>query len=117
MTKIYATTHTKESSKQQHCPTCNRYVKYNERYPNFVCIKCIAQATDKDDKKIAFYNITEDGHGCQGKYVDSEKLYRSPFCFIKGIKCKAEEAYMGGIVVMPVDVNKPKVKVVEPKAK
>lgn len=102
MIKIYATKHAKEGTKQQHCPTCNRYVKYDERYPNYICVKCIDLAADKDGKAIVFYNITQDGHGCQGKYIASEKLYRSSFCYIKGIKCKAQEAYLGGIVIRPV---------------
>jgi hypothetical protein len=102
MTKIYPTTHAKEGKNQQHCPVCNTYVKYSSRYPNYVCAKCTVLATDKDGKKVQFYNVTISGNGVQGKYVDEEKLYRSPFCFIKGIKCKAEEAYLGGVVLRPI---------------
>jgi hypothetical protein len=77
-------------------------VKYNERYTNLVCGRCKELTTDKDGKGIIFYNITNDGKGCQGKYSQSENLYRSPFCFIKGIKCKAEASELFGIVIMPV---------------
>jgi len=54
MTKTYVTKHAKEGAKQQHCPCCNRYVKYNERYTNFVCDKCKELAIDKDGKRITF---------------------------------------------------------------
>jgi hypothetical protein len=58
-------------------------------------------ATDKSGKGVAFYNITGDGHGCQGRYQESGKLYRGNVCFVRGVKCYAEEAYMGGIVIRP----------------
>lgn len=102
MTKKYSTTHDNEHKQQQHCPICNRYKKYNSRYPDYVCEKCVNLATDKAGKSIAFYNITNDGHGCQGRYVDSTKLYRGNSCYVKGIRCYAEEAYLGGIVVRPI---------------
>lgn len=105
MTKKYKTHHTKEHKKQQHCPTCNRYVTYNESYNDYVCKRCVALANDKTGFKIAFFNITIDGHGCQGKYVDDGKLYRGTSCFIKGIRCFAEEACFGGIVIRPFKRN------------
>lgn len=92
----------KEHAKQQHCATCNRYVKYYEQYANYVCKKCVELATDKAGKSLEFFNITLDGHGCQGKYIETGKLYRSTTCFIKGIKCFADEAYFGGVVIRPV---------------
>lgn len=106
MNKKYDTNYKKEHRKQQHCPTCNTYVKYNERYPNYVCNKCISLATDKSSNQIAFYNITNSGHGCQGQYLADGKLYRGIICYIKGIKCFAEEAYMGGIVIRPFKRNR-----------
>jgi len=109
MTKKYSTTHAKEHKQQQHCPTCNRYKKFSERYPDQVCDKCTKLATDKAGKPIAFYNITNDGHGCQGKYIDGGTLYRGNVCYIRGIKCNADEAYIGGIIIRPIGrVAKPK---------
>ncbi|MEO3405879.1 hypothetical protein AAFN85_18350 [Mucilaginibacter sp. CAU 1740] len=101
MTKKYQTHHVKEHKKQQHCPTCNRYIKHNERYPDYVCNKCMDVIADKAGSPVMFYNITNDGHGCQGKYIEDGKLYRSSRCFIKGVKCFAGEAYFGGIVIRP----------------
>ena len=91
----------KQPQKRQTCGICHLYVKPNERYPNYLCAKCISLATDKAGKPIEFYNITHDGKGCQGKYIETGKLYRTTICFIKGIKCLAEAAYFGGIVIRP----------------
>lgn len=91
----------KEYPKQQHCSACNRYVQHSTRYPNYACAKCVSKAVDENGEAISFFNITEDGHGCQGKLMASSQLTRSKTCFIKGIKFKADEAYLGGIVLLP----------------
>ena len=101
MTKKFKTNHAKEHKKQQHCIACNRYVGYNERYPEYVCKNCVELAVDKSGSLIAFFNITNSGHGCQGQFKSDGKLYRGSVCYVKGIKCFAEEAYLGGIVVRP----------------
>lgn len=95
MIKKYQTTHEKEHKKQQHCPTCNRYIKYIEGQPAYICKKCIELATDKDGKAITFKTITESGTGIQGVYKESGKLYRSRTCYIKGVKCEIEETTFG----------------------
>jgi hypothetical protein len=91
----------KETADQQHCPACNRYVRYSSRYPQYACDKCMHKAVDQDGRRIAFYNTTFDGHGCQGFLFDSNVATDSSECFIKGIRFKAEEAYMGGVVLLP----------------
>lgn len=96
----------KEHAKQQHCPTCTRYVKYNEQCRDYVCAKCVSQATDKDRKLITFYTITEDGSGIQGMYKETEKLYRSTNCIIRGIKCTAEQSASGEIIIRPATKTK-----------
>jgi len=57
--------------------------------------------TDKSGNPITFVNITESGQGYQGKYFADGKLYRGNTCYIKGVKCFADEAYFGGIVIRP----------------
>lgn len=89
----------KEHAKQQHCPTCTRYVKYNEQCKDYLCAKCVSQAADKDGKLISFHTITNDGNGIQGKYKDTDKLYRSTICIIRGIKCNAEQSTSGEIII------------------
>jgi hypothetical protein len=98
----------KEHPNQQHCPACNSYVKHSTRYPNYACSKCIGKAIDEHGRRVVFYNTTDDGHGCQGRLVETNELITSDFCYIKGIRFKAEEAYMGGIVLLSAVDNKPK---------
>ncbi|WCT13666.1 hypothetical protein [Mucilaginibacter jinjuensis] len=105
MSKNFKTNDAQEHIKQQHCPTCKQYVKYSSRYLDYVCSRCEKLAVNKQGYLIDFFNITLDGHGCQGKYIDSGKLYRSAKCFIKGVTSKAEEAYLGGIVIRPLKIK------------
>ena len=91
----------KEYPKQQHCPACNRYVTYSTRYPNYACAKCVTKAIDAIGRAISFFNTTADGHGCQGILVETKELVKSNVCSIKGIRFEAEEAYLGGIVLLP----------------
>jgi len=39
--------------------------------------------------------------GFQGAYADSGEAYLSHVCFVKGIRCWADEAKFGGIVIQP----------------
>jgi len=57
--------------------------------------------TDKKGKAVTFFNTSFSGHGCAGSYTDTGKEYTSRFCYIKGVKCIAQEAYLGGIVILP----------------
>lgn len=97
-------------AKHQHCPICNRYVKINETHKNYICFKCTNLATDKTGKSIAFYDITNEGNGLQGKYLESGNLYRSPFCFVKGVKCKAIETVAYGILIIKQEPRKRNIK-------
>ncbi|TKB95740.1 hypothetical protein FA046_15730 [Pedobacter cryophilus] len=92
----------RELPKRQHCPVCNRYVKPSTRYRIYPCEKCVKKAVDDKGHRVGFFNITLDGHGCQGKLLDSGKLTRSRICFIKDMSFEAEEAHFGGIVLRPI---------------
>jgi hypothetical protein len=98
----------RELPQRQHCPACNRYVKPSTRYHNYACSKCVNKAVDANGLRIAFFNITIDGHGCQGKLVDSGKLTRTKTCYIKEEPYFAEEAHYGGIVIRPLPKPSPK---------
>ncbi|MBB5636262.1 hypothetical protein HDE68_002150 [Pedobacter cryoconitis] len=92
----------KKEKDEQFCPACKRGVVVSSRYPNYVCRDCVLLATDEEGKALEFFNSDIFGHGCVGSYKDSEEVYGSNICYIKGIKFEANEAYMGGIVVTPV---------------
>lgn len=87
--------------KRQHCPTCNRYVRVSSRYPDYACPKCQKLAVNKEGQRVEYFNVSVDGHGCQGVIVGKNRLTRSKICFIKGIRFRVEEAYLGGVVFLP----------------
>ncbi|WP_293302504.1 hypothetical protein [Pedobacter sp. UBA4863] len=97
------------SPTRQYCPICSRYVKASTRYPNYICLNCQELAVDDNEQKVAYHNTTDDGHGCEG-IVIATKEKTSNTCFIKGVKVKVEEAYLGGIVFLPFKAQKPKKK-------
>ena len=87
----------------QHCPICDESVTPMSRYPNYVCEDCVEKAVDSEGRAVLFTNTSLLGTGCKGKYRETGEAYDSTICFIEGIKCKAEEARFGGIVVQPAE--------------
>jgi len=86
---------------KHNCPICQIELDNNPRYPNYVCKTCAVLATDKDGRKLVFYNIDMAG-GYEAKYVDNNEVYSSHTCYINGIECHADEARFGGIVIQKV---------------
>ena len=92
---------------RQFCPVCKQAVALvSLRYPDYVCNACISSATDKQGRAVVFYNSDVFGHGSAGQYRDNGEEYPSNICYIKGVECEANEAYMGGIVITP-GIKKP----------
>ena len=92
----------KRENGEQFCPACKCSVVVSSRYPDYICRDCVLLATDEEGKALEFFNSDIFGHGCVGNYKDSEEVYGFNTCYIKGMKCEANEAYMGGIVITPV---------------
>ncbi|EOZ96159.1 ADP-ribosylation/Crystallin J1 [Indibacter alkaliphilus LW1] len=86
----------------QTCPICKNEVSFSSRYPRYVCLDCTPRATDKEGRKVDFFNTSFTGHGCAGEYCDTQEPYDSNICYIDGVPCYAEEAHFGGIVVRVV---------------
>lgn len=80
------------------CPICSVKSKYNARYENYVCKDCSKNATDVNDNLLEFYNASLSG-GFEACYKTSKEIYNSHICYINKIKCYAEAAYFGGIVI------------------
>ena len=76
-------------------------LQYIERYPRYVCSKCASLTSDDKGNKVAFFNEELSG-GIKGVYTDTNEQYPETICFINGIKCRADEARFGGIVIQPV---------------
>lgn len=55
-------------------------------------------ATSEDGRQLLFFNLGFFG-GYGARYKDSGEKYLSHICFINGVKCYADEARFGGIVI------------------
>jgi hypothetical protein len=78
------------------CPICEKIIMIYPRYPMAVCEECASDTYTVNMEPISFYNEGPGGgffsmmNGIRGDSHD---------CFIHGIKCYADEARMGGIVI------------------
>lgn len=103
---------------EQPCPICKKKLPGQHRYPKYVCGECEAKATDKSGRPVTFSNIgkvtvsrSKTGEritsiaigGINGAYSDTGASYRHAICYIRGIRCKVEEAHFGGIVIQSTD--------------
>ena len=86
---------------QQYCPICRAKVAPSPRYPRYLCDNCAARATDEDGRPLGFNNESFSG-GFVAEYKDTGEGRDSHICFIDGVKCWADEAHMGGIVIQPM---------------
>ena len=82
--------------KNKNCPICDKNMMYLERYPKMICHECIELTVNKNGESIKFYNI--DHTGGFMSIVDDVKGEEHE-CYINNIKCRADEARFGGIVV------------------
>ena len=85
----------------QYCPICSKPVEPSQRYPRHVCHECASRASSHDGHALEFHNVSFSG-GFAAKYADSGKEYLSHDCYIDGIKCYADEARFGGIVIQVI---------------
>ena len=85
-------------AENQNCPICDSSVPVSERYPNYVCDKCYLRATDEEGRSLSFSNVSLSG-GFAAIYRDTHEERDSHICYIDGIKCRADEARFGGIVI------------------
>ncbi|OIN88204.1 MAG: hypothetical protein COS37_04195 [Anaerolineae bacterium CG03_land_8_20_14_0_80_58_20] len=86
---------------QQTCSICNKTIQAFQRYPRRVCQECAARAKSKDNRPLAFYNESLSG-GYLAQYADDGTKYNSHECYIDGIRCRADEAHLGGVVVQVI---------------
>ena len=91
----------KRSEYKQYCANCKKSVFNNARYPKYICGDCTELITDKEGRKIEFYNTELLGHGCQGYYIGTEQKekYESNIGYVNKKEIYAEEAHFGGIVI------------------
>lgn len=93
-----------ESQEEEHmsttyrCPICGVELRAHLRYPRYVCRDCADKACSADGRPLAFFNASLGG-GFLAQYADTGEKYPSHECYINGVKCWADEAYFGGIVI------------------
>ena len=85
------------------CPICSAEIQRLARYPRSICRECFSRENVKDasGNPVWFCNTHFPGlgfaslHTVDGTVVEKEEH----ICFVKGVKCYAEEAKFGGIVI------------------
>jgi O-acetyl-ADP-ribose deacetylase (regulator of RNase III) len=96
----------------QHCPLCERAVRRIERYPRYICNDCLDLVTDRQGRRVDFANESFSG-GFVGFYAGSKEPYSGHECFVRGVRCDADEARFGGIVHELAVGGNPRIQVVE----
>ncbi|MBI1918904.1 MAG: hypothetical protein HYS12_29800 [Planctomycetes bacterium] len=86
---------------KQLCPICSAEVTPNPRYPRYLCGGCASKAASANGRPLEFSNIDFSG-GFAARFADTGEDYPSHECFIAGVKCHADEARFGGIVIQAV---------------
>ena len=86
----------------QYCPICLLEVTPSPRYPHYVCTSCAERAADENGRPLEFSNESFSG-GFIAKYSDTGEGRGSHICYIDGVKCWADEAYFGGIIIRPAE--------------
>lgn len=86
----------------QACPICGVAVPPVPRYPRYVCERCAGRAVAADGRPLRFCNADVSG-GFEARYADTDETYASHACWIDGIRCHADEARFGGIVIQVGD--------------
>jgi hypothetical protein len=82
------------------CPICHSPALDSARYPDRLCPACVFEATDAQGRPLTFGNSTMGG-GFEARYAESGAPYAGHECFVRGVRCRADEAHLGGIVVQP----------------
>ena len=85
---------------EHHCPICNAFMQFTPRYPKAICGKCSENVKDSDGFNVTYFNVSISGgfksvHDINGTSVEKE----DHICYINGIRCYADEARFGGIVI------------------
>ena len=88
---------------KQLCPICLSAVSNFSRYPNYICSSCASKAKSKNGRLLSFSNESLSG-GFTAQYSDNGEVYKDGhICYIDNIKCIADEAKFGGIVIETFD--------------
>ncbi|MCA9592974.1 MAG: hypothetical protein KC776_06670 [Myxococcales bacterium] len=82
------------------CPICREPRPGSPRYPDHVCADCVRRAVNQNGHALRFENAGPFG-GLVAVVIDTNERTHDQGCTIDGVRCRAEEARFGGIVVRP----------------
>lgn len=90
--------------KAQSCPVCSASVSASPRYPNYLCGKCADKAVDASGKALDFFNQSMGG-GFEARFKNDGSIAadvtENHIVYVEGTRVRADEAYFGGIVLVP----------------
>jgi hypothetical protein len=88
------------------CPICGAEQPAVPRYPGYLCRECVSRAATADGLRLSLVNTSVAG-GFAARYADdgglAEEESVTHIVYVDGVRCRADEARLGGIVVQPVD--------------
>ena len=91
------------------CPICNETLMRLERYPRSICATCASKENLKDasGNPVDYINLHIGGGFASLHTMEDGTIVQKEdhICFVKGVKCYADEARFGGIVIQ-VYVNR-----------
>jgi hypothetical protein len=86
------------------CPICGREQPALSRYPDYLCRDCVSRASTEDGRRLVLVNTSAAG-GFAARYADSgelcEEVTVTHVVHVDGVRCRADESRVGGIVVQP----------------
>jgi hypothetical protein len=80
------------------CAICGAPVPLSPRTPQRVCVVCALEAVDAEGRTLRFSNDDLTGGFVA---IDSNGTHSTNHeCFVRGVRCWADEAHFGGIVLV-----------------
>lgn len=80
------------------CAICSAPVHFSPRTPERVCVVCALEAVDAKGLSLRFSN--DDMGGGFVATASDGKRSADHICFVRGVRCWADEAYFGGIALV-----------------
>jgi hypothetical protein len=91
---------------RQVCPICRDDVKIVEKYPYYLCNRCIEEITDRDGNSVV-YQFSSFPFGFKARYKhDPAKEYVYDICYIKGEELKVHSDGKTAYYIQPVNYLK-----------
>ena len=86
------------------CPICGMEQPALPRYPGYLCRACVGRAATHGGRTLTLVNTSASG-GFAARYADdgglAEEESVTHIVYVDGVRCRADESRLGGIVVQP----------------